>query len=262
LLDDGTSRGACSFAAMCPLIVRQRPRGACREQCRRGQCGHQECPHLGAGGRGAHVRYTSRYCSLQNAQPGSNSLQIGILTSFRYVFASPRPEIPTPPVKFCMYVPLRPHRSAPCLCSSNARLDFELGGPQNVVSPPPEYMELDPNCLAATLTGPLALSDLDTACLNSRIVEVSVLDALMVTIGRGVLSGAVDLLDPFATLFPAPMGCCYTCPAGSCRRGDARPQTDYCVGPRVAAWAAEGALKEKKPCGVSNNGADCPCARR
>ena len=84
----------------------------------------------------AHVRYTTRCCCLQNAQAGPYSLQIDISTSFRHVFASPRPEIPTPPVNFCICVPLRPHRSSIRSCAPKAHLDFELEPVLIVVSAP------------------------------------------------------------------------------------------------------------------------------
>ena len=84
----------------------------------------------------AHVRYTTRCCCLRNAQADPYSLQIDISTSFRHVFASPQPEIPTPPVKTCVYVSLRPHRSSNRNCPPKAHRGFVLGPALRVVSAP------------------------------------------------------------------------------------------------------------------------------
>ena len=70
----------------------------------------------------------TRYCDVQSAQPVPSSLQIGISTSFRLVFASPRPEIPTFPGKFCLYTPHRPHRPSIRNCRCKAHRVPELGG--------------------------------------------------------------------------------------------------------------------------------------
>ena len=79
-------------------------RGACRERPKRGQSGHQEDRRLQyKWSRPTHGTRT-KPCDAPSAEPAPKSLQIGISTSFRHIFASPRPGIPIFPGNFCLYM--------------------------------------------------------------------------------------------------------------------------------------------------------------
>ena len=63
LPDEVPTRNPASFLVMPALIVRQRPRGACRERRKRGQSGHEEDECFdtsGPGPRMVHERGLSR----------------------------------------------------------------------------------------------------------------------------------------------------------------------------------------------------------
>ena len=75
-------------------------------------------------------------CDAPSVQPAPKSLQNGISTSFRHVFASPRPEIPLFSGKFCLNVPHSTHRGLPRNCSSKAHRGLALEPGLGLVSPP------------------------------------------------------------------------------------------------------------------------------
>ena len=83
LPDEVPTRNPASFSVMPALIVRQRPRGACRERRKRGQSGREEDERFKIVGQGPRTKS----CDAPSAQPAPKSLQNGISTSFRHVFA-------------------------------------------------------------------------------------------------------------------------------------------------------------------------------
>ena len=118
--DEVPSRAPASFSAITALIVRQRPRGACRERRKRGQSGHEEDERFKIGGRGPRMVHERSPATLHLPSRPSNRFKMGISTSFWHVFAPPRPEIPLSAGKFCLNVPHRTHRGLPRDCSSKA----------------------------------------------------------------------------------------------------------------------------------------------
>ena len=92
--------------------------------------------------------YGTRLGAAAFEKPRRAPTRFGISTSFRHVFASPQPEIPTPPVNFCMYVLLRPHRSSIRNCVCKRRLRF---APGPVKGPAPSPLVLSPEKLSLTV---------------------------------------------------------------------------------------------------------------
>ena len=134
--DEVPSRAARSFSAIPALIVRQRPRGACRERRKRGQSGHEEDERFNTSGRGPRIVHERSPATLHLPSRPPNRFKNGISTSFWHVFASPRPEIPLFSGKFCLNVPHSTHRGLPRNCSSKAHRGLALEPGLGLVSPP------------------------------------------------------------------------------------------------------------------------------
>ena len=132
--DEVPSRAARSFSAITALIVRQQPRGACRERRKRGQSGHEEDERFNTSGRGPRMVHERSPATLHLPSRPPNRFKMAFRPRFGMFLPHHDPKSPYSPVNFvCMY-PIEPTEDCPGLPAqgssrSCARTRFGVGVP-------------------------------------------------------------------------------------------------------------------------------------
>ena len=105
LPDEVPTRNPASFLVMPALIVRQRPRGACRERRKRGQSGHEEDERFNTSGHGPRMVHERSPATLRLSSRPPNRFKMAFRPRFGMFLHHHDSKSPYSPVIFvCMYL--------------------------------------------------------------------------------------------------------------------------------------------------------------
>ena len=104
---------AISFSAITALIVRQRPRGACRERRKRGQSGHEEDERFKIGGQGPRMVHERSPATLHLRSRPPNRFKMAFRPHFGMFLPHHDPKSPYSPVNFVCIYPIEPTEDCP-----------------------------------------------------------------------------------------------------------------------------------------------------